>query len=294
MAAPTKLTQPKIVDPFAPPKIPTVAGPTTGAGQLNGPNAPSTITGGPVAIKKSNIPAAIAATPASAVGSTSATPAAAPAAVAPAPAPFLTADQTDAFNQAWYAYQGKVNDENASLQNATTTAAQQVQQDAATANQNTETANNSAASRGLFLSSIRDGALNDIAATQVNNDNTVNGNLAALSSQVSGQLDTLAKAWGSTTDLYTAYGITNAQNATPVVPAASPSAAAPAQTGVNTSLMNAGAAANAAAKLGYGATNAGNAASSQDVAAPAPGASLAGAGSAASNKAVAKAKAKGK
>lgn len=246
------------------PKITTVPDPNKSvAGTLNGPNAPSTIQSKPPALKPGNVASAVAASPPG-------TPAPQPtpvagAGAAPAVSPFLTADQTAAFNTSWNNYQNSLNTDTTNLGNATVNEAASIKNDAATALQNGTTENASAAARGLFNSSIRDGALNDIAATQANNDYIAATNLSQLSDSINANIKLLNDNWGATQTLYNAYAVTNAQGVTPVVPPAA-AAATPTATTVNApGLLGAGAAEGVKA-ITPGAGSAGNAAGNKAVA----------------------------
>lgn len=143
--------------------------------------------------------------------------------------PGLNPDQTASFNTAWNNYQASVNSDNANLAQAPIDEAATVAKDKAAYVQNSETAQAGAASRGLFNSSIKDGAMNDIAATQANNDFLAAGQLASLTAGINADIARLNSNWGATATAAVGDAVINGQNVTPTVPAAAPTAPGAAQ-----------------------------------------------------------------
>lgn len=221
---------PRVKDPFA------GQGPMSGIKGAGGAAGSSDVgkvpqlTGGPQKIN----------TPAGQVGGTPPTnaPQPVPPPAAPTPTadptanafagiapPGLTPDQTAAFNTAWNNYQGKLNTDNGNLAQAPITEAATIANDKAAFVQNSETAQAAAASRGLFNSSIKDGALNDIATTQANNDFIAAGQLSSLTKAINADIATLNSNWGATATGAVGDAVINGQNVTPAVPPAAPGAA---------------------------------------------------------------------
>lgn len=210
--------------------------PNTGANRIaqNNPD-----TGGPQQIKQT--PAVKTGTagtaPAPVVTAPAATPGAAPtggagafAGIAP---PGLTPDQTSAFNIAWNNYQGSLNSDNASLAQAPINEAQTIANDKAAFVANTETAQAGAAARGMFNSSIKDGALRDIQATQASNDFIAAGQLSSLTGAINTDIARLNSNWGATATGAVGDAVINAQNVPVAAPAAPPAGSQPAATNGN-------------------------------------------------------------
>lgn len=225
---------PAVKDPFAKPKSPYSFPDSKRPGLLSQPAPTPKDTGGPIAISPKP------------TAKNSAPPTPAPQPVAPAaPAaptgdsnadafkgiapPGLTPDQAAAFNTAWNNYQGSLNTDNASLAQAPITEAQTIANDKATFVQNSETAQAGAAARGMFNSSIKDGALNDIQATQTNNDLLAAGQLSTLTTSINADIARLTGNWGATAIGAVGDAVINGQGVTPTTggtPAPAPAPAA--------------------------------------------------------------------
>lgn len=143
-----------------------------------------------------------------------------PTTPAPAPTsapvlPFLTPDQQGALNNAWSNYYYGTNADNQRIGDANVDYGNTITQNAKVARVNTAAENNAAAARGLFESSIRDGALNDIAATQANNNNIALTNLHRLVGSLQADIGRLTTNWGIAQGTAAGEGVANAQAVTP-------------------------------------------------------------------------------
>lgn len=129
----------------------------------------------------------------------------------------LTGDQQQTYINAYSKYMGSIHSLGQQATNA------QIADDQSTAAENkgytanTEAENANAAARGMFQSSIRDGALNDIDATHVMNLNNIGANLQNALNSINSQTGGLNTDWGAEQGLMDWYRIQNSQATPPPV-----------------------------------------------------------------------------
>lgn len=198
--------------------LPTRTTPITGhvvSSQLPGPhpnnpptNLPSNVTPGRPPSAPAVTPLPSQSAPASAASSTTTTS-------APAAAPFLTPAQQNALDN-WNAQYGG---DLLNLNQADTDAWNTFNQSEADLNlktaQSQQAANENAAARGVFQSSIHDNALNDIAVTSAMQDNILRTNRDSTLSHDTTSRQTLGGENTNNQNYYAGLAITNAQNVPP-------------------------------------------------------------------------------
>lgn len=127
----------------------------------------------------------------------------------------LTGDQQAAYITAWAKYQNSLTGLGQSTAGAATTRDQNTAAENKGYTANTEAENANMAARGMFSSSIRDGALNDLDATHVMNLNNIGANYQAAINQINSNVGNLNTDWGAEQGLMDWYRIQNSQAATP-------------------------------------------------------------------------------
>lgn len=154
--------------------------------------------------------------------------------------PYLTPDQQAALTNYDYNYSNTINDLNRAFGVDTFNTQQSLASAQKTHDVNTETSNENAAARGLFQSSIRASALNDIDATLTTRSNILNTALSNASISTQAKIAQLGSEYAVEHNLYNTYAVQNAAGQTPAAGATAAGATTSGGAGGGTGAVGAG------------------------------------------------------